>query len=84
MTERSSEIRRSGEGDRASGGEGAGRAGGAERSGARRRGVSDELAANMRQGWADTERHDIEPSRRPPTPPAGARRSPPASRASAW
>ncbi|MEU8497312.1 hypothetical protein [Streptomyces lavendulae] len=61
MTERSSEIRQSGEGVRASGGEGAGRAGGAERSGARRRGVSDELAANMRQGWADTERHDIEP-----------------------
>ncbi|MFE2269083.1 aminopeptidase P family protein [Streptomyces lavendulae] len=61
MTERSSEIRQSGEGDRASGGERAGRAGGGERSGARRRGVSDELAANMRQGWADTERHDIEP-----------------------
>ncbi|MEV6393630.1 aminopeptidase P family protein [Streptomyces sp. NPDC051907] len=25
------------------------------------RGVSDELAENMKQGWADTERHDLEP-----------------------
>ncbi|MEV7723152.1 aminopeptidase P family protein [Streptomyces sp. NPDC087917] len=25
------------------------------------RGLSEELAANMKQGWADTERHDIEP-----------------------
>uniref|UniRef100_A0AAU2JJE3 Xaa-Pro aminopeptidase n=1 Tax=Streptomyces sp. NBC_00049 TaxID=2903617 RepID=A0AAU2JJE3_9ACTN len=25
------------------------------------RGLSDELAENMKQGWADTERHDIEP-----------------------
>ncbi|WP_398954833.1 aminopeptidase P family protein [Streptomyces sp. GC420] len=25
------------------------------------RGVSDELAENMRQGWADTERHDLDP-----------------------
>ncbi|WSK72477.1 aminopeptidase P family protein [Streptomyces sp. NBC_01276] len=63
MTERSSEIRQSGEGDPTSGAEEAARAGEAERSEGRgrRRGVSEELAANMRQGWADTERHDIEP-----------------------
>ncbi|MFG2617559.1 aminopeptidase P family protein [Streptomyces sp. NPDC048507] len=33
---------------------------GRERSGPRRR-LSDELAENMKRGWADTERHDIRP-----------------------
>jgi Xaa-Pro aminopeptidase len=39
-------------------------------------GVSDELAENMKSGWADTELHGLEPIAAP--------RCPPASPASAW
>lgn len=46
--------------------------------------VSDELAENMKSGWADTELQGLQPIPRPSTPRTGAPRSPPASPASAW
>ncbi|CAM5522698.1 hypothetical protein SVIOM342S_05828 [Streptomyces violaceorubidus] len=47
-------------------------------------GVSDELAENMKSGWADTELRDLEPIPRPPRPPPAVPPCPPASPANAW
>lgn len=47
-------------------------------------GVSDELAASMKSGWADTELHGLEPIAQAFTPPAAAPRCPRASPASGW
>ncbi|GAA3227381.1 hypothetical protein GCM10020256_38700 [Streptomyces thermocoprophilus] len=48
-------------------------------------GVSDELAENMKTGWADTELRDLQPiPPRPPRPPPAVPRCPRVSPVSAW